>query len=270
MNKLEGKRIAIAGGRKAEEISKLIKNFGGIPFIRPTQGTVFLEDSKVIASLNRLLHEKLDWIILTTGIGTSKLHTLAVETGNEAEFIDVLKKAKIAARGYKTVNVLKKLGITPTIKDDDGTTEGLTRMFKPYDLEGKHIALQLYGAPAPKMIEWLKKTGANYYEILPYRHIPPTDEKMEQIVSEVLNGDVDVVAFTSGPQIRFMAEYADKKKKLTELIQAFNENVLALSVGKVTEAAIREEGIHRVVTPELERMGSMVVALAEYYEKQNE
>ncbi|NDI36159.1 uroporphyrinogen-III synthase [Chengkuizengella sediminis] len=269
MKKLEGKKIAIAGGRKADEISKLIENFGGTPLIRPAQGTVFLDDSNVKESLHRLLHEKCDWIIFTTGIGTDKLHTLAKESGNENQFINVLKGAKIAARGYKTLNVLKKLGIQPTIRDDDGTTAGLTRMFQPYQLEGKHIALQLYGAPAPKMINWLEKSGANYFEILPYRHVPPADEKMEQIVSEILNGEVDVVAFTSGPQIRFMVEYADKNMKRSEFIHALNEKVLALSVGKVTEAALREEGINRVVTPEIERMGSMIVTLAEYFEKNN-
>ncbi len=42
--RLEGKRIALTGPRRAEELGKLIENMGGIPLYRPAQGTVFLKN----------------------------------------------------------------------------------------------------------------------------------------------------------------------------------------------------------------------------------
>jgi len=42
--------------------------------------------------------------------------------------------------------------------------------------------------------------------------------------------------------------------------------VLAAAVGKVTAEALREEGVERLLAPDLERMGAMIVELARFYE----
>ncbi len=50
---LEGKRDAIGGSCKIEEISTLIEKQGGTPLIRSLQGTVFLAEKEVEPSLLR-------------------------------------------------------------------------------------------------------------------------------------------------------------------------------------------------------------------------
>lgn len=269
MKKLDGKRIALAGQRKNEELSKLIENMGGIPLIRPAQGTVFLDESNIEADIKSLIEGDFDWMIFTTGVGTDTLHNIAGKMGLDREFIEALGKAKIAARGYKTVNVLKKLGITPIVRDDDGSTAGLLRELAAHDLKGCRVALQLHGDPAPRLIGWLDEQGCEYREILPYKHVPPQAEVMEQLISELLNGDIDAVNFTSTPQARFLMSYAREKEVDQYLLEAFSKNVVAVAVGKVTAQALREEGIERLVVPETERMGSAIVALAQYYQEQN-
>lgn len=269
LKKLDGKRIALAGQRKNEELSKLIENMGGIPLIRPAQGTVFLDESNIKADIKSLVEGDFDWMIFTTGVGTDTLHNIAGKMGLDREFIETLGKAKIAARGYKTVNVLKKLGITPVVRDDDGSTAGLVRELAAHDLKGCRVALQLHGDPAPRLIGWLDEQGCEYREILPYKHVPPQAEVMEQLITEILNGDIDAVNFTSTPQARFLMSYAREKEVGQDILEAFSKNVVAVAVGKVTAQALREEGIERLVIPENERMGSAIVALGEYYQEQN-
>lgn len=41
MRRLEGKRVALAGQRKVEDIKKIVENLGGTALIRPAQGTIF-------------------------------------------------------------------------------------------------------------------------------------------------------------------------------------------------------------------------------------
>lgn len=270
MKRLSGKTIALAGQRKSEELSKLVENLGGVALIRPAQGTVFLDDSNVEKEIQALIAGNFDWLIFTTGIGTDKLYQTAVNMGLGDTFIEALNKAKIAARGYKTVNVLKKLGITPDVRDDDGSTAGLVRELKAHSLAGARVALQLHGDPAPVLIDWLKEQGAEYREILPYQHIPPKPEVMEQLVHEILEGKVDAVNFTSTPQARFLLAYAKEKGLEDEVLKAFSTNVMAVSVGKVTAQALREVGITRMVVPEEERMGSAIIALVNYYKQQEE
>lgn len=46
MAKLTGKRIAITGPRKAAELSIIVEKMGGIPLVRPAQGTVASRESR--------------------------------------------------------------------------------------------------------------------------------------------------------------------------------------------------------------------------------
>jgi uroporphyrinogen-III synthase len=267
VKRLNGKTIALAGQRKSEELCKLVENLGGIALVRPAQGTVFLDDSNVEKEIQALVEGDFDWLIFTTGLGADKLYQTAVNIGLGEKFIHALEKSKVAARGYKTVNFLKKLGIKPVVRDDDGSTAGLVRELNAHSLTGCRVALQLHGDPAPVLIDWLEEQGAEYREILPYKHIPPKPEVMEQLVGEILRGEIDAVNFTSTPQARFLMAYAKEQGLEKELLTAFSTNVIAVSVGKVTAQALREVGITRIVVPEEERMGSAIIALVHYYQE---
>ncbi|MES9760187.1 uroporphyrinogen-III synthase, partial [Priestia megaterium] len=112
MKRLEGKTVALVGQRKVEEISKIVENLGGTPLVRPAQGTIFLDDTHLEADIKELVKGNYDWFIFTTGVGTEILYKTADKLGLADEFLSSLKAANIAARGYKTVNMLKKLGVT--------------------------------------------------------------------------------------------------------------------------------------------------------------
>lgn len=265
MKKLEGKVIALLGSRKIEEMSKLVENQGGIPLSRPAQGTSFLDDSKLKEDLSLIVKGKFEWIIFTTGIGIETLLNAAENNEMKEEFLRSLQGMKIAARGYKTVNMLKKLGLAPLVRDDDGSTAGLVRELSAYNLENSRVALQLHGDPAPRLRKWLEEQRAEYKEILPYMHIPPETHVMEKLLKEILEGEVDAVIFTSTPQVRNIVNFSSERNSERELKKKFENEVVALSVGKVTAQALREEGINRVVFPQLERMGSAIVELANFY-----
>nr|WP_281378749.1 uroporphyrinogen-III synthase [Paenibacillus phyllosphaerae] len=267
---MEGKIIAVTGPRKAEEMSRMIGKFGGTAVIRPTQGTVFLDDSQIEGQLEALMQQPPDWMILTTGVGTEALIQAAEGLGLADRFLELLGTVKLAARGYKTINVLRKLGLTPLVRDDDGTTAGLLRAMEPHDLQGSKVVLQLYGDPAPKITRMLTERGAACEELLPYRHIPPAGDEVTRLVEEIIAGSVDMVAATSTPQVRYLAEHAAKLGKLEAVIEAFEERVLAVAVGKVTAEAFHEEGIKRVLAPEEERMGNMVVAMSRHYDSEEQ
>ena len=98
----------------------------------------------------------------------------------------------------------------------------------------------------------------------PYRYTQPEPGALARLFAEITEGQVDAVAFTSAPQFRFLAQYAREQGRLEELIQAFGDRVLAVSVGRLTSEALKEEGVKRIIMPEHERMGSMFVELGRY------
>ena len=95
----------------------------------------------------------------------------------------------------------------------------------------------------------------------------PAEENVQQLLYEVLSNDVDVVAFTSNTQVKFFFEGARRQRAEGFVQRAFNERVIALSVGSMTSAALREYGITRIVAPEHERMGAMVMELVTHYKQ---
>ncbi|MEJ9279417.1 uroporphyrinogen-III synthase [Ureibacillus thermosphaericus] len=266
MGNLHGKRIAITGSRKSEEISTLIRKKGGEPVIRAIQETIKCSPSALEAGLRSIVEKGTDWAVFTTGIGTNALLEAAEKIGILDSFINVLKEAKIAARGYKTKAALKQIGIQPDAADDDGTNDGLLRAIEGFSFKDKHVFLQLHGEPVPKLSEWFEKHGAILHEILPYRSIVPNPETVEQLLDEIIENKLNAVAFTAAPQVRVLFKLAEKKGATSDLIEAFQQNVLAAAVGKVTAGELKEYGVQRIVAPELERMGAMIVALDEYFQ----
>ncbi|MGE0909609.1 uroporphyrinogen-III synthase [Bacillus atrophaeus] len=267
---LLGKRIAIGGSRKTEEISTLIKKQGGVPVVRSLQGTVFLADKQVEPDLRRFVEEQADWVIFTTGIGTETLVDLAEKIGVKEPFLTTLRGAKIACRGYKTFATLKKMDMIPAAVDEDGTTGGLIRSLEAYDFSGKRVMMQLHGEKAPSLMTFLKEKGASVLPILPYRHVPPEPETVDLLCRELMDRKLDAVCFTTAVQVRSLFDFAREKGCINQIKDAFKEDVLASAVGKVTAEALREEGISRLLAPDIERMGAMIIELSRFYEAQPE
>lgn len=170
---LKGITIALAGPRKAEEMAKLIQNMGGTALHRPAQGTSFLDDAALRDGLTAWTDQPPDLAVLTTGMGLDALFEMAAKLELADRFLEVLSASPIAARGYKTVNALKKRGLEPVVRDDDGSTKGLIRGLQDWDLQGKRVRLQLHGESAPHLVQWLEHAGAEVSWVQPYRYTQP-------------------------------------------------------------------------------------------------
>jgi uroporphyrinogen-III synthase len=262
---LSGKRIVVGGTRKLEEISTLIEKQGGIPVIRSLQGTVFLAEKEVEPDLVEFVEKGADWVIVTTGIGIETLINIAAKLGIEEAFLKNIRGAKVAARGYKSLAALKKLAIQPIVTSDDGTTKGLIRVFNGIDFTGNRVMVQLHGETAPALTQFLESQGAVVQKILPYQHIEPEEETVKTLCQELIAKECDAVCFTTAVQVRSLFDYARKNNRYNEITEAFKDKTLAVAVGKVTLEALKESGIDRVLAPENERMGAMIITLANYY-----
>jgi uroporphyrinogen-III synthase len=262
---LMGKRIAIGASRKTDEISILIEKQGGVPIVRSLQGTVFFAENEVAPNLKKIIKEGADWAIFTTGIGIETLLDIAEKQGIKQQFLNIIQQSKIASRGYKTLSVLKKLGIEPVAVDENGTTYSLLKALERFDFTGKRVMVQLHGEKAPTLINFLEEKGADVTLILPYQHIPPATETVATLCDELLEEKLDAICFTTAIQVRSLFEFARGKDCVGSLLTSFNRHSLAVAVGKVTAEALREEGVENMIVPDHERMGAMIMELSRYY-----
>lgn len=260
------KRIAIAGSRRFKEIASIVSKLGGIALERPMMRSASNQTNDISNAIRTLSKQETDWMILLTGVGTKALFKKASELGEDLP--SILEKACIAARGYKTLKVLKELNLNANVQDDDGTIAGLKRKLESFDFSGKRVTLQLHGERVPELSDWLTSQGASVLEIPLYFYDPPELKDSQRLLYEALSGELDAIAFTSSTQVKFFFQAAKNLNALAYLKNAFNAHLIALSVGSVTSQALRAQGVSRIIAPSHERMGAMVIALADYFETQ--
>ncbi|SDH44713.1 uroporphyrinogen-III synthase [Alteribacillus bidgolensis] len=265
---LEEKTVAIAASRKTDEMTALIEKQGGTAVVRPLQGTTFLAEEDIQPDFRKILDEKPDWLIFTTGIGTETLLHVSEQLNRRKDFEKILREGKVAVRGYKTKNALKKIDIIPEARDDDGTTAGLISAMENKDFTNKKVMVQLHGVKAPRLVEFLKRKGASSVsELLPYQHIPPEKGTLEMICGELRRGEIDAICFTTQLQVHSLFQHAQEHHLKEELISIFENKTVAAAVGKVTAEALKEVGVKRLLAPENQRMGAMIMELSQSYQK---
>ncbi len=267
---LDGKTIVIAGSRKLEEMTALIERQGGAAVVRSLQGMTMFKEEEIQQELRTLIQHPPDWMVFTTGIGTNALFEAADRLGIGEEFRAAIRQAHLAIRGYKTYNALKAENLAPDVRDSDGTVRGLEEQLEAVDLSGARIWVQLHGEPAPELVQFLMGKGAqDVHTLLPYLNIPPEQATLEQLHAEIQGGSIDAICFTTAVQVRNLFASARATGNEEELRKRLNDSILAVSVGKVTSQALEEEGITRIVAPENERMGAMIIEMSRYYEQQS-
>ncbi|MBB3113336.1 uroporphyrinogen-III synthase [Paenibacillus phyllosphaerae] len=268
MAQLNGRKILIAGSQKIDEMSELIRKHGGVPVVRPLQGLTYADETAVDEDIRRLVATGADWLVFTTGIGFAYLRERAESLGLLAAFTDLLRTANVASRGYRTFAFLKNLGVQPEVIADDGSLRSVADKLAQVDLNGKRVWIQLHGQAHSEIADFVRSRGVSKLTLsLPYHYQPPEPGTLSDALREIQAGEVDAVCFTTRAQIAYLFEYAREIGAHEDLIRQFDANVLAVAVGKVTATGLKEEGVRRVIVPDVERLGGMLVEIARYYEK---
>src|SRR5665648_902296 len=94
---LKGLTVAITGSRRASELAHLVTSFGGRPYLAPTVG---IEASQEISKeaeffINKILEERVDYVVFMTGPGVYSLMSAAKNLGIEKKFVEALQKTTV-------------------------------------------------------------------------------------------------------------------------------------------------------------------------------
>ncbi|WP_085505864.1 uroporphyrinogen-III synthase [Thalassobacillus devorans] len=261
MSNLEGRRIGIAAERKAEVISKMIRNKGGIPVIYPLQGMQHLDEDTSRKNIHDFLEKPFDWVVLTTGIGAVTLEDEAKKAGVHKEFLNKLHQAQLAVRGRKTMQWLKENSLQAEIVSPDGTMESLLSAFAT-NANQEGIFLQAYNQDDARLKDSLDHLGYSVYLSQPYYYEKPLDKVINSLKCDIADLYLDTVVFTSKTQVRNL--FHDESGREI-LVKAFNHKVLPAAIGKVTAGELSAQGITDVLQPVDSKMGAMVVAIDHHY-----
>ena len=279
MPTLDGRTIAFVEARMTSEMAGLIERHGGVAYPAPVLQEVYLKDSPEVQQLVLdTCAGRVDAITLLTGVGTQALVSTAAAMGREDEFIQALDKLTVIARSPKPARVLRRYKIhIDVMPPEPYTTADLVESLKPWDLEGKVVALQHYGGPNRPLVTHLQDKGAEVREVTLYTWGLPEDETpVLSMIDDLAGGNIDAVAFTSQPQVGNLLTIAAKAQKEETLRTCLGaESALSggdrgtgavvASVGPVCSRRLREANIPVDVEPDHPHMGNMVLALADYW-----
>ncbi|WP_339230845.1 uroporphyrinogen-III synthase [Oceanobacillus sp. FSL K6-2867] len=262
MKGFEGKRIGIAAARRSDMIAALIEKNGGTASTFSIQGEQVLNKATCEQDLSHLFTEAFQLILLTTGIGAETLEKAARQMDRVPEFIGKLERTPLAVRGSKTLNWLKKHALTPSYIAGDGMMENLldTLASEKFN-DHPHVFLQAYNQDDDFLKEKLENLGYTVYLSKPYQYKKPDPGILRRLRQHIVEQTLDAVIFTSKTQVQNLF-YGNKTK---EMVDAFNNNVIAAAVGKVTAAELEQHGISDVFYPANQKMGAMVIELRDYY-----
>lgn len=256
---LAGFTVAVTAARRREELESLLERRGARVVSAPAIRLVPLaDDSELLAATRACIAHPVDVVVATTGIGFRSWVEAADGWGIGADLLAVLASAEVLCRGPKARGAVRAAGLVDAWAPDSESSNEVLEHLLTRDLDGVRIAVQLHGEPLPDFVEALRGAGADVVEIAVYRWTAPADDApLRRLVGSVIEGEVDVVTFTSAPAACSLLATADRLGRRDELVARLRTDVLSVCVGPVTAAPLERIGI-RTVRPERSRLGALV------------
>lgn len=248
---LAGQRILVPESRELKLFASMLEKEGATVLRCPLVTVLDLEDTEPVeAWLKRLVAGAFQDLILYTGEGVVRLMAIAGRIGMEQAVTRRLEQVRTVVRGPKPTRALRQLGLSPFLVAHPATTGGLIDALGPMDLRGRNIAVQGYPDQPPDLAEFLRSRGAAADIIVPYRYAADREDKrVVEAIRAMAEGLVDLVAFTSSPQVRRLDEVAERYALAPALAAARNRTPAA-AVGPITAQALVRSGWGQVRSAE--------------------
>jgi uroporphyrinogen-III synthase len=249
---LSGCRIVVPESRELDIFAAMLEARGAVTLRCPMVAILDLEDREpALAWLHRLAAGGFDDLILLTGEGLRRLMAIARGAGIEAATVAALGRLRTVVRGPKPVRALREIGLAAGMIAGEPTTEGVIASLGGEDLAGRRVGVQLYpDNPNDLLLDFLRGAGAVPDPVLPYRYASDAETaRVHAVIAEMAAGRIDLIAFTSSPQLRRLREVARDNALDDALRQGLARTRIA-AVGPVVAAAVEALGARVAIMPE--------------------
>ncbi len=252
-------------------LSRMLSKRGAIVMPVPLVSILDAPDPQpVLTWLKGFINQPPDMLILLTGEGLRRLLDLAEKHHLKEDFIKALNGVTSICRGPKPNQALREIGLERDIAADVPTTDGVIASLSKLDLKGKEIGVQLYGQePNVKLFSYLENAGAKVKTVAPYIYADKLDDqKVTDLIWAMHNNEIDVIAFSSQPQVKRLFKVAQQ----FELEQELNIGLArchVAAIGPVVRDVLTDRGVGVEIMPERTFfMKPLVAAIANFLNKQ--
>lgn len=260
--------VLVTADRRSNEIAAAFERRGAVVRHAPALGIVpNTDDHALIADTRALIADPPDVVVATTGVGFRGWIEAADAAGLAEPLLDVLRRARIVARGPKARGAAQAAGLDVDLVAESETAAEIAHVMLAEGVSGLRIAIQHHGAGADGLDEIFRAAGADVASLVVYRWGPPRDPAaVTASVRAAAIGEIDAVIFTSAPGAHAWLDVADAEGVTADLLTRFTEHAMvAAAVGPVTAGPLRARGIEPLV-PDRGRLGALVRTLIGYYD----
>ncbi len=267
--KLKDLNIVFFESRLAKTMGDLIRLQGGNPISAPSMKEVPLENNPAaFLFAEKLFDEKVDILILLTGVGTRTLIAVLETRYPREKILEALKKTTIVPRGPKPIRVLNELTVPFAVTVPEPNTwheilKTLDAQKKEIPLKGRQVFVQEYGVKNAELLEGLEQRGAHVTPVPVYRWELPDDlDPLKNAIHKIINGLMDVAVFTTAVQVVHLLKVARFMGLERKLKDALRQMAVA-SVGPDCTETLVSNDVSVDIQPESPKMGPLVMETAE-------
>ncbi len=252
--------------------AKLIRTYGGEPLVAPAMCEIALEShTPVLEFAEALIRGAFDLVIFTTGVGVKALVKTVSEHMDREQFLDALRKVRVAARGPKSSSALRELNVPITvIAPEPFTWRALVASLETKfggSMSGMNIAVQEYGTSNPELLTALAEKSISITRLPVYQWALPEDiQPLREAVIALAHGHVDVVLFMNAGQGAHLFLMADRMGYMDALHEGFRSTLIG-SIGPSTTEGLSVYGVTPDYEPTQSKMGFLIKELAERSEE---
>lgn len=251
---LAGRHIALPESRELDLFADMLLTRGATVLRCPLVSIHDAPDQALVSAwIDSFINEPCDDLILLTGEGLRRLLATAERAGGSLreDFVARLGQVRKLTRGPKPGTALRKIGLKSDLVAVEPTTEGVIRTLSTENLQGRRVAVQLYGTePNLPLIDFLREAGATVTSVAPYVYADDVeDARVEELIAAILDQQLDAVAFTSATQVRRLFQIGRRQCGEQALINGLRQLKVA-AVGPVVADELRERDVRVDLMPE--------------------
>jgi uroporphyrinogen-III synthase len=263
---LSGLTVVAFESRMAAELARLIERSGGRPLVTPALRELPLQDNSAALKFGvRLTAERIDILILLTGVGTTGLFDLLKSRYPWSSIVAALKQTAIVARGPKPVAALKAFHLQPTLTVPEPNTwvDLISTLDEYRPVKGLRVAVQEYGASNPELLEALHQRGAEVFPVPIYKWALPEDlTPLRRTLDAVMAGEAQVLVITNAAQADHVMQIVEQDGK-DEAFRAALRKMVVGSIGPTASECLRRHDWPVDLEPSHPKMGVLIKELAE-------
>lgn len=264
-----GLRVLSLESRRAKEVAKLIKTYGGEPFVVPAMREIPLESNQpALDFVASVIAGEIDLVVFFTGQGVRTLMQIVATKYNPEDFLKGLRRTRVAARGPKPQGALRDLNVPVSVVAPEPATwrEMLHSLVAEYGeiLSEFRVAVQEYGASNPEFLSALSELSGEVIKVPIYQWGLPEDlQPLRECVLAIANGGVDVILFMTAVQVIHLFQVAEQMACVEDL-RAGLEAIVVVSIGPTTTEELLLNDIKPDFEPSRPKMGFMINEAAQY------